>query len=114
LQYLGKISFSLYLLHLIVLGTVGCYLFNHLVWRIGYGEAAIVATGVALPLTFGVSSLYTNYVDLKSIAFSKRVSTYVLGTSRKSRKKPEPVQQRGSKEGYAGSLAISMPASTES
>ncbi len=44
-QYLGKISFSLYLLHFLILSSLGAYIFSHLMPRYGSG-LALVATMV--------------------------------------------------------------------
>jgi peptidoglycan/LPS O-acetylase OafA/YrhL len=77
LQYLGRISFSLYLTHLLVLTTVGCFLFVHLFPHFGYKLAVLGSVAFALPLTFVVAGAYTRWVDVRSIALSKQIGNYL-------------------------------------
>ncbi|MBL7692306.1 MAG: acyltransferase [Flavipsychrobacter sp.] len=68
---LGKISFSLYLLHVPVIGSVGCATFLAVYKTVGYHIGALTAfistTIVLIPL----SILFTKYVDDKAVALSK-------------------------------------------
>lgn len=78
LQFLGRISFSLYLLHVIFLGSLASFLFNHLIWRIGYGPAFLASFIPTLAITLVASHFYTKYVDDRAILISRSVGNYLL------------------------------------
>jgi peptidoglycan/LPS O-acetylase OafA/YrhL len=84
LQYLGRISFSLYLLHWIILYSISAYIFNQLLPHVGYTGAILLMLAISLPLIFVASTLYTKYVDTKAIVWSKSVSSWLL-TLKKSK-----------------------------
>lgn len=69
-QWLGKISFSLYLIHFPVLMTLGCWLFVKL-----QSEGYLFACGVSLAVGFAVSlllaALVEKLVDRPSVALSR-------------------------------------------
>jgi len=73
IQFLGKISFSLYLLHLSILGSFGCFFFNLLYAQLhlGYFLSFILMFTVALPVTIVASYMMYRYIDLTGINFSK-------------------------------------------
>ena len=79
-QYLGKISFSLYLLHAVFLKIAGPRLregvFGRLhsvigVWWIAEGFGAVVVAAMFLPLLFWASDVTTRYVDQGSVDFAR-------------------------------------------
>lgn len=78
LQYLGKISFSLYLTHTLVLGSLASYIFYRLLPGQGYKAAVLASVAVSLPVTFVIANLFTKYVDSPSIAFSKQAGDFLL------------------------------------
>lgn len=63
--FLGDISFSLYLVHLPLIGSFTCwvYLFSH---------STALAYATTLPLVFGVACLFNHYVDANAILLSKK------------------------------------------
>ncbi|CAN7371252.1 acyltransferase [Trinickia sp. LjRoot230] len=71
---LGKISFSLYLIHFPILFTVGCSLFVALAARVSYGVAVLLTTVVTGALTFIVASLFEIFVDRRAVALSKQLA----------------------------------------
>jgi peptidoglycan/LPS O-acetylase OafA/YrhL len=77
-QYLGRVSFALYLTHFIVLGSLASYLFVQLLPRYGYIAAFGTTFVVGLPLSFLIASAYTRWVDVPAIALSKRLGNYLL------------------------------------
>jgi peptidoglycan/LPS O-acetylase OafA/YrhL len=79
MQYLGKISFSLYLTHFLVMGSLACFLFSSLLPHVGYKLTLILVFIPSMIVTFVVASLYTRYVDQPSIAFSKRIGNILMG-----------------------------------
>lgn len=71
--FLGRISFSSYLLHSLILGSVGLQIFiffNHC-W--GYHSAVSITLIAFLTLTFIASYYFTLYVDEKSTNVSKKI-----------------------------------------
>ena len=77
-QYLGKVSFSLYLTHFLIMGSFSSYVFIHLLPHYGYKPAVLGACLLGLPVTFLVASLYAKLVDVPSIAASKRLGNSLL------------------------------------
>jgi len=69
-RYLGRVSFSLYVVHLLILASLGCWLFVHLQRHLTYG-VAVAATGlVCLPLIFLAAEGLTRWVDAPAIKYS--------------------------------------------
>lgn len=69
---LGKISFSLYLLHVPVIGSVGCAAFLAVYKAVGYHIGALTAFVSTTLVLIPLSILFTKYVDDKAVALSKR------------------------------------------
>lgn len=78
LQFLGINSFALYVIHLAILGSLACYLFNSLVWKIGYTEALATSFLISVPFTLVVARFYTKYVDNPAIALSKTLGNTIM------------------------------------
>ncbi len=72
-RFLGYISFSLYLLHPLIIGSFSCILF--LKWRIsmGYNHAVLLIFFLSAVLCILVSWLMTKYIDDQGIRFTKYV-----------------------------------------
>lgn len=79
LIWLGRLSFSIYLLHLIVLYVVGVPIFNYLL-SIGlqYTTSAIIASVIFILITLLISSYYSDWVDQLAIKTSKKISDLIL------------------------------------
>ncbi|HWB39282.1 MAG TPA: acyltransferase [Candidatus Saccharimonadales bacterium] len=77
-QWLGKVSFGLYLTHYLVIGTLASYIFTRLYGADGFKAALVGSIVVTLPLTFVVAHFYTRLVDIPAIALSKRIGNYLL------------------------------------
>lgn len=76
LQFLGKISFSLYLIHLLLIGSLACYLFDWLVtFHLGYHICFVATFILSLTATFTISYLVYKYVDRPGIQLSKWMYT---------------------------------------
>jgi hypothetical protein len=71
--FLGRISFTMYLLHLLIVYSVSSILFLALIGLFSYNVATIIVFLVTLPLVLGVSYLAYKYVDAPGIELSKRV-----------------------------------------
>jgi peptidoglycan/LPS O-acetylase OafA/YrhL len=87
---LGRISFSVYLLHIMVLGSLSSYLFLALRYSYGYGISVAITFAASVTVILAVAYLYEKYVDRYAIELSSRFYENVLkspkdGTRRKSR-----------------------------
>lgn len=72
-MYLGKISFSLYLVHLPIFFSVGCKTFMELQGIVSPELAATLSIVVALSLTFSVAQLITITADRFGISLSSKI-----------------------------------------
>ena len=75
LIWLGKLSFSVYLIHLIVLYVFGLPVLNFLLhhgW--GFSAAALVTCGCTLMMTLGLAELYSRWVDQFAIKISQKIA----------------------------------------
>jgi peptidoglycan/LPS O-acetylase OafA/YrhL len=72
-QWLGRISFSLYLLHFPIMATLGCSLFVATAPQIGIIAATLLAMAVGLPITLIVAALFERWVDRGAVRLSHRV-----------------------------------------
>ncbi|HEY4292042.1 acyltransferase [Luteibacter sp.] len=74
-QFLGRISFSFYLVHVPVIAVVGCYIFNSL---IAHGSVRSVAVSAALTATIPVSlflaTIFNTIVDQSAIGFGRWIT----------------------------------------
>ena len=60
---LGKISYSLYLVHFPVIATVGCLVFTLLYEEVSYNLAAVMTFGITTAVTWMVSAGFTKYIE---------------------------------------------------
>ncbi|MPW44016.1 acyltransferase family protein [Acinetobacter guerrae] len=77
--YLGKLSFSIYLLHLLLMYCVCLPVFNYFMalgW--GYDSAAICSILIFFIALIICADLYSRYVDTLAINLSNRLSDWVL------------------------------------
>ncbi|HEY3736784.1 MAG TPA: acyltransferase [Jatrophihabitans sp.] len=80
-RFLGRVSFSLYLLHFLVLGSVGSAVFLLLHGHTPYAFAATVATAVIVAVSLAASYLFTVLIDepgVRQLARLNRVITRSL------------------------------------
>ncbi|MEK3985231.1 acyltransferase [Paenibacillus sp. FSL K6-3166] len=66
-EFLGKISFSMYLLHVIIIGSFTSYMFIKLVNYLSYSTSFIISFIASLPLMLIGSYLIYKYVDKNGI-----------------------------------------------
>ncbi|SFF07879.1 acyltransferase family protein [Spirosoma endophyticum] len=69
--YLGKISFSMYLIHVLILKSFSSYLFIYLQRIFSYNWSFLFQCIPSFLLIIVISHMMTNYVDEKSILLSK-------------------------------------------
>lgn len=74
-QFLGRISYSLYLVHLPIILSVACGSYLWFVVDQGFGRiaAAAMAFAIAFPTTIVVAILFTRLVDEPCIKLAKRI-----------------------------------------
>jgi peptidoglycan/LPS O-acetylase OafA/YrhL len=70
--FMGKVSFSVYLIHLPIISTLGVLCFNFLYKNFSYEEAAILASVITLFSTYTISLFYFKYVDYQGIVISNK------------------------------------------
>jgi peptidoglycan/LPS O-acetylase OafA/YrhL len=70
---LGRLSFSLYLVHFPVLFTIGCDLFSTLTGQLPYGVAIVVTSIVVGSMTLIFSISFERLVGRRTVTWSKRL-----------------------------------------
>lgn len=78
LIFLGKISYSIYVIHLLLLGSFASVTFLFFNSFMPYNYAVLIMTPIYLLLVFIISALLNFYVDRPSIYISKLISNRVL------------------------------------
>lgn len=73
--WLGKISFSLYLVHFPILFTLGCWIFVKLTPHLSYGKDIAITTAVVILASLLSASLFELFVDKRAVALSRRIVT---------------------------------------
>ncbi|MEI7890423.1 MAG: acyltransferase [bacterium] len=71
LLFLGEISFAMYLLHFIVLGSLSSFIFMKIGNNLPYAQAFFVSFTVSIAFIFIVSFFTYKYVDKKAVYYSK-------------------------------------------
>jgi peptidoglycan/LPS O-acetylase OafA/YrhL len=72
-RWLGRLSFSLYLVHFPVLFTVISVLFLHLQPVMDYGAAIVLCMGAGAGVSLGLAALFARWVDGPAIRLSRAV-----------------------------------------
>ncbi|MCX6795316.1 MAG: acyltransferase [Candidatus Falkowbacteria bacterium] len=83
--FLGKISFSMYLIHLIIICSFSSYLFLQLKNFLPYDFSFLVTFILSMIVIFITSSLFYRLVDRKSIKFSHFLSDKIMGVVSKNK-----------------------------
>ena len=69
--FLGDISFTMYLLHFVIMGTFSSFVFLRLQPIMSYPSAVLGSFLLSVPVIFGVAYLAHIHIDRKSVAFSQ-------------------------------------------
>lgn len=83
-QWLGRLSFSVYLTHSIILAVVAPFIIERFSWSL---HSVAICAIVVTSLTLAVSSLFSKYIDQVAIRHSGLIATWILemvGVNRKS------------------------------
>lgn len=75
--WLGKISFSLYLIHFPILFTLGAWVFVKALGTLGYLSSVLVVFLICIPLTVFLASLFEAHIDRRAIAASRSSERYL-------------------------------------
>ncbi|MEE9543719.1 MAG: hypothetical protein V3V95_08050 [Thermodesulfobacteriota bacterium] len=78
LQFFGRISYGMYVIHFIVLGSFSSWLFVSLHGHIGYGLSSLLTSLVSLLIIIVCAILLTRYVDALSITASSYVGNRAI------------------------------------
>lgn len=74
--YLGKISFAFYLLHLVIICSIGCGVFLHLYKHNSYTVSSLGAFGTSMAVTFLVSHFYYLWVDKTGTKLANKIGSF--------------------------------------
>ena len=69
---LGRQSFSIYLVHLPLLGSLACFSFIHTVPALGYAPAFWLAAAILFAATYAVALLFTRFIDAPTTTLSRQ------------------------------------------
>jgi peptidoglycan/LPS O-acetylase OafA/YrhL len=89
-MWLGKISFSLYLIHFPVIFTVGFTVFNATHSTFDYGPSAALAMAASVALSLLLAIAFERCIDTRSVRFSRKLPEYMSAGDRS----PLPQKQR--------------------
>ena len=77
--WLGKLSFSVYLLHLMLMYLICLPFLNlFLSWGWSYLSAVMWASSIFIIVTLGIAQVYSHYVDKLSIDVSQKIAKLIL------------------------------------
>jgi len=79
--FLGKISYSLYLIHFLVISTFTSALFLFLHPLLPYGAAVLISCLMSLLLILPLSYLFYKYVDMTGVELSKKFYNWLANHS---------------------------------
>jgi len=71
--FLGKISYGLYVVHFLVIGSFSSWLFLRLRDHLGYEASFLAVVLISVPLMFWLAHLLTEYIDEPSITLATRI-----------------------------------------
>ncbi|NLN43797.1 MAG: acyltransferase, partial [Methanosarcina sp.] len=82
LIFLGKISYSLYLIHFLVISSFTCALFLFLYQVFPYVVAILISCIVSVLLLIPLSYLFYRYIDIAGVQLSKRFYNQLVNLAR--------------------------------
>ncbi|MFJ7728263.1 acyltransferase family protein, partial [Neobacillus sp. NPDC097160] len=84
--FLGNISFSLYVIHLVILCSFSTALFKALLGYFSYKISFLLMFGCSMVILFPLSYFSYKYIDLSSVKFGNFVYSYLKGDRDKQHK----------------------------
>ena len=73
MRFLGYISFSIYLIHPLIIGSFSCFLLLQLVPHFSYNVSLIIVTTCTIAVCFILSNLMARYVDANGTRIARRL-----------------------------------------
>jgi peptidoglycan/LPS O-acetylase OafA/YrhL len=80
LRYLGKISFSVYLLHVLILGSFTAFVFTYFIHHYSYFHALLAAGAISVPVIWMSSHYFMIYVDAPSVILANIIGRRWFGS----------------------------------
>lgn len=72
--WLGDVSYSVYLLHLLIVMPVIAFLLNHFhIAQHSSGSRYLLTVGICLPIVYLLATLLHRYIEMRGIALGKRI-----------------------------------------
>lgn len=78
LVFLGKLSFSIYLLHLLVIYLIAMPIYNILLSNFGFLISSIISCTLTIIITILISIPYSKYIDNLSINIGKKIENFFI------------------------------------
>lgn len=72
-EFIGRISFSMYLLHLILIGSLSSYIFILLIDHVSYSVAVMISFVSTVPILLILSHFMYKYVDKQGIKLANSI-----------------------------------------
>ena len=85
--FMGKVSFSVYLIHLPIIATLGRYTYAQLIDSAGPVAASLVASALVIAVTYIAAIYVYRYIDAQGMRFSNYLVNAV--TSRLQDNRPQ-------------------------
>jgi peptidoglycan/LPS O-acetylase OafA/YrhL len=101
LIFLGKISYSLYLIHFLVISSFTCALFLFLYQVFPYVVAILISCIVSVLLLIPLSYLFYRYIDIAGVQLSKIFYNQLVNLAR-------PAGDRHIKQKYLSSAILTI------
>jgi peptidoglycan/LPS O-acetylase OafA/YrhL len=89
--FLGRISFPLYAVHWIILGSFSSFLFTQLVNFVSYPLAFLITLAISLPLILAAADLIQRFVDQPGTKASRWLYQRFFQPKQVHVEQPEPV-----------------------
>lgn len=86
-SYLGKVSFSLYLVHFTIICSFGSYVFLRLNPFVSYGVNVLLTTVITLLLIFVAAHVFHRFIDANTLILLGRWNEWLISTGIRRRRR---------------------------
>ncbi|WP_054955469.1 acyltransferase family protein [Paenibacillus dakarensis] len=84
--YLGKVSFSLYLVHFTIICSFGSFIFLMLSPYLAYSLNVILTITITLPVIFAIAHLFYRFIDAKTLYWLARWTDQLFNANKSTRR----------------------------
>lgn len=77
LRFLGGISFAVFFLHLLIIGSFSSYLFKILITYLDYNISVLITFLVSVPIILGTAFFFNKYVVLNSLKIANYAASFL-------------------------------------